>query len=259
MMQKSLESLLRESFGRLRHCARWLTRIPLGRADETEGYSLAASAWGFPVVGALVGLGGGVIYGLGHRLGLPAVLAAIVSVIALMLATGGLHEDGLADFIDGLGGSTPETRLAIMRDSRVGSFGVMALILGVALRVAALTVLAATSKVMLALIVSGALARSVMVAVMYALPLARRDGQAVSAGHPSSRVLGWTIGLSILLAVMLLPIKAAIIALLAAGAGGFAIAVIAKAKLGGSTGDVLGAAEQTAEVLVLLALVAMLG
>lgn len=259
MIERSVASLLREGLGRLRHCARWLTRIPLGRTDETEGYSLAASAWGFPVVGAIIGLGGGVIYWLGHRFGLPAVLAAMISVIALMLMTGALHEDGLADFVDGLGGSTRETRLSIMRDSRVGSFGVLALIPALALRVGAMTFLAATSKVVVALVISGALARGVMVAVMHALPLARREGQAVSAGRPSARVLGWTSAIGIVLAAVLLPIRAAIIALIAAGAGGFAIAMIAKAKLGGSTGDVLGAAEQAAEVLVLLALVAMLG
>ncbi len=258
MIEKSVESLLREGLGRLRHCGRWLTRIPLGSATEVEGYSLAASAWGFPVVGALLGLGGGAIYGLGHRLGLPPVLAAVVALGGLMLLTGALHEDGLADFVDGLGGSTPEIRLSIMRDSRVGSFGVLALVLGLALRAGAMTALGTTAKVVPAMIVSGALARGVMVAVMYALPLARRDGLAVSAGRPSARVLGWTLGIAVALAAALLPVRAAVIALLAAAAGGAAVAGVAKAKLGGSTGDVLGAAEQAAEILVLLALVAML-
>src|SRR5580692_9572482 len=116
------------------------TRLPLMRlapiGTGTGTGAVAKAAWTFPAAGILVGLVGAIVYGIAHRLGVPAWPAAALSVGATMLATGCLHEDGLADTADGFGGGgTREQKLDIMRDSHIGAYGVCALIVALLLRV----------------------------------------------------------------------------------------------------------------------------
>src|SRR5271167_906470 len=137
----------------LKVSALFLTRLPFAPATPVDGAATARAAWAFPVAGILIGLIGAAIYALAHKLGLPAWPSAALSVAATLAATGCLHEDGLADTADGFGGGkTRERKLEIMRDSRIGTYGVCALVLSLLLRVSALASLADPGAVAWALI-----------------------------------------------------------------------------------------------------------
>ncbi|HET9019903.1 MAG TPA: adenosylcobinamide-GDP ribazoletransferase, partial [Acetobacteraceae bacterium] len=155
-----------------------LTRLPVGR--WADGCEPARGVWAYPLVGALVGGIGAAVYALGRTLGLGGPVAAIWTLAALLLVTGALHEDGLADAADGLGGGrTVERRLAIMRDSRIGSFGTLALLLSSALRIAAIAALSPRMAAC-ALVTSGALGRAALLLPLLLLPPARPDGLGAS-------------------------------------------------------------------------------
>jgi adenosylcobinamide-GDP ribazoletransferase len=227
-----------------------LTRLPLGRHGAA---ATASGAWAWPLVGALVGAVGAVVLALLAGWHVPPLLAAPWALAAMLLLTGALHEDGLADLADGLGGgTTPERRLAIMRDSRIGSYGGLALVLSTAMRLAALVLLARPG---LALVVAGGLARAAMIVPVLALPPARSGGLATTLGVPD-RWAGLAGGLlALVIAAMLLPHAALAATLVAALAGG-AVAAVARRALGGVTGDVFGATAVLAECAVLTILVA---
>src|ERR1700720_348987 len=153
------------------------TRLPLAHDGPIAGADLARASWAAPVAGALVGALGAAAYGLAHMAGLGPLPAAGLALVATMAVTGGLHEDGLADTADGFGaGTSPETRLAIMRDSRIGTFGGCALILSIGLRWAALASLAGPTRAAAALIAAHAAARAVPPLLMLLIPPARPDG-----------------------------------------------------------------------------------
>jgi adenosylcobinamide-GDP ribazoletransferase len=118
----------------------FLTRLPLTHQTPIANGELSQALWTAPVVGIAVGLVGAGVYALAQALHLPPLPAAVLAVAATLVVTGGLHEDGLADVADGFGGgATRERKLEIMHDSRIGTFGVCALIISFMLRVAALT------------------------------------------------------------------------------------------------------------------------
>ncbi len=126
----------------------FLTRLRYGAPAAVSGGAIGAAAWAFPVVGIVVGLVGAVAYGLAYRLGLPFWPAAALCVAATMMLTGCLHEDGLADTIDGFGGGDTRARkLDIMRDSRIGTYGVCGLVIAILLRVSALALIGAAGPV----------------------------------------------------------------------------------------------------------------
>src|SRR5437763_10273753 len=104
------------------------TRLPLRPAGPVDGAAVARASWCAPLVGALIGALAGLAYWIAYRLNLPPLVCATLAVAAGMLLTGGLHEDGLADTADGLGGETRERALDIMRDGRIGVFGAGALV-----------------------------------------------------------------------------------------------------------------------------------
>ncbi len=236
-----------------------LTRLPVGLIPVPWTRELRHAAWAYPLVGAAVGLIGGLTYWIVQGLGVPPVLAAIFAIFATILATGALHEDGLVDAADGLGGKSPDDRLAIMRDHRIGTYGAIALVLSLGIRIGAIALLAEPSLVIGALIASAAASRASATALMVALPQARDDGLSVAAGRASTSdavtafalafAIGWlSLSFGDALAVSLA-------ALLAAGIVGAAAA----SRLGGQTGDVLGASCQLAECLGLTLIVALAG
>jgi adenosylcobinamide-GDP ribazoletransferase len=245
------EAWFKERANDLEACMLFLTRLRLGMRTPVGGG--ARASWAFPIVGILVGVIGGVIYAVAYRIGLTAWPAAVLGVAATMLVTGALHEDGLADTADGFGGgATREQKLEIMRDSRIGTYGVCALTLSILLRVASLAGLGAPSLALPALIAAHAAARAAVPAFMFFVPPARGDGLSAAAGQPgregvvAAAVLGFVIlivclGLGHgLLALILLAIVAALLAWLSGS------------QIGGQTGDVLGAVEQVGEIVVLL-------
>jgi adenosylcobinamide-GDP ribazoletransferase len=232
------------------------TRLPLLRATPLTGNSLSRAAWAFPVAGSVVGLVGAIVYGIAHRLGLPPWPAAALSVAATMLVTGCLHEDGLADTADGFGGgNTREQKLAIMRDSRIGAYGVCALIIALLLRAGALASLPSAHAVVWALIASHAAARATMPALMLLLPPARNDGLSFDAGRPPAEVVAAAAVIGFLILIFGLHFGRGLLALIVLAAITAVVAWLAKRQIGGQTGDVMGALEQVSEIAVLLAAV----
>jgi len=234
-----------------------LTRLPVAVDGDRAVARGAAAAWAYPLAGALVGALAAAVHGLVSWLGLPPPLAAGLAVGALVIVTGALHEDGLADSADGLwGGWTRDRRLAIMRDSRIGSYGVVALVLSLGLRAGALASLP-PALAWPTLIACGALSRGAMVGLWAVLPPARRDGLSAGTGRPRPATAALALALGA--AVGLLTCGTAGLGAALAGLGGAAVVgILARAKIGGQTGDILGAAQQAAEITALLTLVVVL-
>jgi adenosylcobinamide-GDP ribazoletransferase len=236
----------------------FLTRLPVAPEPAVTGAGLGASVVMFPIVGALIGLLGGVAYALALWLDLPPLLAGVVALGTTIWVTGALHEDGLADVADGFGGGgTPEDKLRIMRDPRIGSYGALALLLALLARAAALAALAAPATVAAALIAAGAVSRAALPPAMAILPKARADGLAASAGRPHPLRAAAAVLVAALIAVVLLG-KAAAPALLVGAGAAVVVAWLAQRQIGGQTGDVLGAVQQLTELGVLLGTVATL-
>ena len=235
----------------------FLTRLPLGPAQALPPNGLAATMRAFPLAGAVVGGMAGLVHWSAHGL-LGPVIAALLAVAAAVWLTGGLHEDGLADTADGFGGRGDRlARLAVMRDSRIGTYGALALMLTLALRVAALAVLPPGTSAVAALVAAGALSRAAMPLTMRLLPPARADGLAFSAGKPRPQTVLAAVVVALAAALFGLGLTGG---LLAALAGLIVVIVFNRATerhLGGFTGDTLGAQQQGVEVAVLLAAVAV--
>jgi adenosylcobinamide-GDP ribazoletransferase len=234
----------------------FFTRLPVGVLMTRDPHvDMAGAAWAFPIAGALAGSCGAAIYAIMARAGLAPALSACWSVAAMLLLTGALHEDGLADMVDGFGGGRSVSRkLEIMRDSRIGSYGALALLVSVLVRVTALTELAAPARVGAALIASGALSRAAVVPVLMLLPPARRNGLA-SALHPVPRVPAiLAMGLALLLAALALRGWTILTACACALIVPLVVARLARRQVGGHTGDILGACAVLTECAVLTGL-----
>ena len=240
----------------------FMTRLPVPYRTSP----VARTVWAFPFAGALVGfLSGAVLWGM-VTIGLSPVVAAFAALAASALVTGALHEDGLADCADGFwGGHTPERRLEIMRDSRSGVYGVLALILATGMKamlIVDLVVDLGPAAVWPMLIAVHAMARSALPLAMMQFPMATKTGLAAQVGAPN----GSTVVAGLILATFLacfvlifiplwiLPVLIAILCRVAMLMGG-----LARSKLGGVTGDSLGATEQIGEITCLIILAILLG
>ncbi|CAN0486835.1 unnamed protein product [Laminaria digitata] len=229
----------------------FLTRLPAPDWPDAARRKLAAGMWAFPVAGVLVATVAGLVYAVCDAIGLPVYISALFAVVALVIASGGLHEDGISDLADGAwGGANPAKRLEIMSDSRIGAYGAIALIVSVGGRVAAIAAIAEPLFVFGALVASAAVSRAMMPAIMAFSPPAKAVGLGVTSGKPDAAI--WGAGL--LLAAVIAAIAAPggwFACLIAAAAGAAIVAWFARRNLGGYTGDVLGAAQQVAELLAL--------
>lgn len=230
----------------------FLTKLPWPWRGPADAAALARSMFWFPWVGALLGLIFWVAWA-GLQKFLPAPAAAALLLTLTVWVTGGLHLDGLADTADGLGGGrTPAEALTIMKDSRVGAFGVISLILGLVLKFSLFLSLASQTRGAGVLLVFPIISRWGMVLLAYLSPYARAEGglgQAMTLGV-SPRVL---MGASL---------SAAGLALLILGAPGLGLGIAAgvlvwlgslyfQRRLGGITGDILGATNEVLEIMVL--------
>src|SRR5690606_33378218 len=185
----------------------------------------------------------GLAYLLAIWLALRPFAADLTALTTSLLVTGALHEDSLADVADGFGGGRDRVRkLAIMRDSRIGSYGVLALVLVLAARGGSLAAIAGPGAVVAALVAAHALSRGGLAVLMWGLPSARSDGLAVATGRPGAADALASAVLGVLSAILLLPAEAALTAMLACAALQGAMALMAQRQIGGVTGDVLGAA-----------------
>jgi adenosylcobinamide-GDP ribazoletransferase len=244
----------------------FLTRLPAPRWVGFEPAWLNASARHFPLVGALVGALGAAVLLFASMLWPPTV-AALLALAATMFITGAFHEDGLADTLDALGGAVPRERaLAIMKDSRIGSYGAVALIVVLGARVALMAALCVGPWPFLvaAMVLSQAFGRAGAVALMALLPYAG-DAEHAKA-KPLATAIGrveWTTALAWAVGLLAVAAGAGAITLARAAAVLAATAGVTlllrgwlRRRLGGYTGDTLGATEQFIEVALLLALCA---
>jgi adenosylcobinamide-GDP ribazoletransferase len=243
----------------LRIAASFVTILPVGSSKPAGDGAIARATWALPVAGLLVGLAGAAAYAIASKLGLTPGLSALLALATTTLITGALHEDGLADTADGLGGGrTRERKLDIMRDSRIGTYGVCALILSFGLRWSALAAIANPWLVTLALVSAHAAARAGVPAFMSLVPPARPDGLSASAGSPPGRSVATAFGLGTLCLALALGPGKALVGLVLLSLAGLVLARLAIRQIGGQTGDILGAFEQTSEILILLVSAAFL-
>ncbi|MBS1166164.1 MAG: cobS 1 [Proteobacteria bacterium] len=242
---------------------RFFSRLPvpqLGRLDDTGALpELPKAAAIVPLAGFLIALPAALIGGAIGSASLPDLLVGLIVVAALVVPTGALHEDGLADSADGLvGGTTVEKRLLIMKDSRIGTFGGLALILATLIRASAYGALFAHPAAgVFAVLGGGALSRLAMTALWAALPNARPDGLAARLGQPDRRAVALGAGLTVLLLSplpVLIGAPATLLGIAFAGLFTLAFAAIARDKIGGQTGDILGATQVLAEAAFLIGL-----
>ena len=214
---------------------------------------LARSARYFPLVGVLVGIATAAVFALAHEL-VPPLVAGGLTLAAGLVLTGAMHEDGLADCCDGLGGTADRERaLEIMRDSHVGTYGVVALIVSLGLRWVVLSGFSLSEGVV-ALVLAHTISRSMIPPVLVSAAYARTRGLASAvAGGVSSLEAAFVMAVAFGIAMIAGPV---------AGLAAFAAAVIAAGvmlsilirRLGGYTGDGLGAIQQLAEIAVLVTL-----
>ena len=227
-----------------------LTRFPLPRG--AAGDPGAALPW-YPVVGAFLGLLAAAVYAATSLI-LPATLAAALAIAFLVLATGALHEDGLADAADAWGGGTTrEETLRILRDPGVGTYGALALGFSLIVRVVALATLAPAMAIS-ALPAVHALSRTAMAGVLATTPSARDDGLGASVRRTTTPVAAAAAVLVAVAASAVLLGLAAIAAIVVAAFVAATLRLVAIHRIGGVTGDVLGATEQLIEIGLMLLL-----
>jgi adenosylcobinamide-GDP ribazoletransferase len=249
----------------LRSALAFLTRVPeslLGPiTGERPNFGRAARI--FPIAGALVGLAGGAVIVVAARLGESTLIASGLAVLAVLLLTGGLHEDGLADTADGFGGgATAERKLEIMDDSRIGTFGASALVFSILLRVGALSSLALGGAFRAAwvMVAAEAISRAALVRLWHELPAARAGGLSSETGPPDQQAMLIALvlaGLIVLVTVTpTVGFTAAIVGTLLAIGATYAFTRITAHEIGGRTGDTLGACQQIAAISFLIGVAA---
>ena len=222
----------------------FLTRVPIRLRREPD---LGRTVAWFPLAGALIGaVIGAAAAGLWHLV--PPLLAGGVAVAFGLLITGAFHEDGLGDVADAFGGGTTvERRLEIMKDSRHGTYGVAAMCASIVVRAIALGSMPGPWDMFVTAVAAHTMGRAAAVGLAGSVRLARHDGLGADYGRsttPMRAILGIAAGVAVTIAAV--GWWAAPVALTAAVAA-LATGLLAKRKIGGISGDVLGAAEQVAE------------
>lgn len=243
----------------LRTALTFLTRLPVGRGLVFDRDLLSSAARYFPLVGLLVGVCGAVVYGIAILLFTPAI-AVLLSMTATVLLTGAFHEDGFADVCDGFGGGhRREQVLTIMKDSRVGSFALIGLFLLLAIKWSALEGLDNAALVGPALIVAHALSRLLAVSYLVEYPYVR-DEASTKVKPLATPISGNALrfaAASVLPLLLLVSLWQALVICVVLLLWRYAFGYYMHKRIGGYTGDCLGAAQQIAEVLIYLVLLAL--
>jgi adenosylcobinamide-GDP ribazoletransferase len=248
-------------------CLGFFTRLPIpAAASRSEPYSLANFSRAvrmLPVAGGLVGILAAIVMAAASRFGFPPPLAAPLAICSLVLLGGAMHEDGLVDCADGyFGGATRERKLEIMEDSRIGTFGAVALVLSLNLRAVSLALIAGDSLALALAVLIGAaaLSRTASLMPLALLPPARENGAGVGAGKPERAALAIAACLAAVFA--LAPVVAgaylarSLAGIAAATGAAYASVLLARKQIGGQTGDAAGAAQQLSEIAYYLAFAA---
>ncbi len=245
--------------GDLKSALAFLTRVPaawLGTGPDIRPDFRRAAAL-FPLAGLAVGIAGGLVLALANAIGVPPLVAASLAVAATIALTGALHEDGLADVADGLGGASVAGRLAIMHDSRIGTYGAAALLLSLVIRIACLAALVSHGAVAaaIALALAEGISRAALVRMWHELPAARPDGLAHDTGPPDHNAMVLALATAAVLALIAIPtlgLKPAVLAAIFAALASYLFTRLTAQAIGGRTGDTLGACQQVALVAWLI-------
>lgn len=251
---------IQNEFKTLNLAIHFLTRIPTPFDIDYSPERLRDANRYYPIVGAIIGTVAALTF-LVTDLALPTLIAVILATAATALLTGGFHEDGLADTFDGISGGYDRARsLEIMHDSRIGTFGALALILVIGLKIAALWTLADTTTIIAALIAAHIISRTSTVIVKATSTYARENGIAGPQDLPLRPINGTIAIITALitlaiLALILTPTHA-LLALAGAIIGHILIRLYFQPRLKGHTGDTLGATQQITELSIYLALLA---
>jgi adenosylcobinamide-GDP ribazoletransferase len=233
----------------LRAAVSFLTVLPVANADGSPGTRLGRAY--FPAVGALVGLVAGVVLLVVDAIAGP-LLGAAAAVAGLCLLTGAIHVDGLGDSADGLlGRGDAARRLEVMRDPRLGSYGVTAVVVVLLLETAALAGMPPV-RALVGLMVAGATSRLAAAVVIAWVPYVRASGLGVAAAGSSGRAIDLAIGLATVALVALLDWRRALVAAMLAAVVGLIVTGLARRRLGGITGDICGATAELGQLAVLL-------
>ena len=236
----------------------FLTVLPFGRLAALDGKDVARGSVLFPLVGGLIGAAsGGTAWLLGDHL--PPLLAAALGVAVGAVLTGALHLDGLADCADGFGARTPEERLRVMRDHTNGTYGGTALLLDLLIRAAALAALSGTREALLFSVAAGALSRAAGPVLAVMLPYAQAKpgaGEALNSFPSLTRAAAVIVIAGVVAFACVDDAVAYPVSLVAAAVVVGLVAWTARRRLGGVTGDVMGACSELVELAVLTALVA---
>jgi adenosylcobinamide-GDP ribazoletransferase len=231
-----------------------LSRLPVEVNHQAAQARSAASAWAYPIVGLILGALAVFAGLIAQLLGMPDLGIAAIILTTLIMLTGAMHEDGLADTADGFwGGYTQERRLEIMKDSHLGTYGTLALMISVLLRFGLIFMLVSQGSAWVLLAIC-ALSRAPMVLIMSRMPAARRDGLSQQVGRP--RIETALLAALIALCIGFVLMGGALVhGVLLAGLAVAGLAYCALNKIGGQTGDILGASQQLTEIAFLAAAV----
>ncbi len=251
---------IRNEFKTFALAVHFLTRIPTPFDIGYSSERLRDANRYYPLVGGVIGTVAALAFFL-TDLALPTLIAVLIATVATALLTGAFHEDGLADTFDGISGGYDRARsLEIMHDSRIGTFGALALILVISLKVASLTAIADTATVVVALIAAHILSRTSTVVVKATSTYARENGIAGPQDlplRPINATVAIITGLIALAAIaVILDPAAALLTIAGATIGHILIRVYFQPRLKGHTGDTLGATQQITELSIYIALAA---
>jgi adenosylcobinamide-GDP ribazoletransferase len=236
-----------------------LSRVPVKGIEDFRAEVIARSVWSWPLVGLLLAgfamLPAMLVYSLTANI----LIFAIFALAGMVLLTGSMHEDGIADCADGFGGGFERARkLEIMRDSHIGTYGVVALILCFGLRLILLSAAGDAGQAAILFLVMAITSRAAMPVVMHILPPARADGLGKGAGTPNVMMVGLAVGLALILSLVLSGLFATMAILMGGLLAVGLVAAVAKWQIGGQTGDVLGATQIVTELFVGIAFIAAL-
>jgi len=234
----------------------FLSRIPVPSSVFTgDDGNLGRVARAFPAAGLLIALPATLAFGLLLWIHADPLFAGLIALTVQTLTTGALHEDGLSDTADGLGGGDRERCLAIMKDSRIGTYGAIALVLSFGLRAASLAAIAkglAPFAAALAIPAAAAISRGALVWHWHVLPSAKTTGVAADAGRPDSAAMRMALATATLVAAVLLwpagGLAPVIACILMAALCAFLFTEQVRSKLAGHTGDTIGATQQICEI-----------
>ena len=251
-------SAIRNEFKTFALAVHFLTRIPTPFDIDYSPERLRDANRYYPLVGAIIGTVAAIAFFLAN-LALPILIAVLIATAATALLTGAFHEDGLADTFDGISGAYDRTKsLEIMHDSRIGTFGALALILVISLKVASLTAIADTATIITALIAAHIISRTSTVIVKATSTYARENGIAGPQDlplRPINAIIAIITALLTLAAIaLILNPTAALLTIAGATIGHILIRIYFQPRLKGHTGDTLGATQQITELSIYVAL-----